>query len=51
MTTYQGTAIVEKDYEVDAKDENEARIMICDLAEAEYPEADIYLVKEVFDIG
>lgn len=44
---YTGTAVMEKDYEVLADDENEARLAILDIADLEYPDADIYLVKEI----
>lgn len=47
---YTGTAVIEKDYEVTAIDEGDARIEVLDLAEAEYPEADIYLVKAVEEV-
>lgn len=44
---YIGTAVLEKGYEVLAEDEGEARLMIIDLAEEEWPDADLYLVKDV----
>jgi len=51
MTMYVGTAVIEKDYEVNAPDENEARLLILDEADRDYPDADIYLVKEIEKIG
>lgn len=51
MTMYAGTAVIEKDYEVDVEDENEARLAILDEADREYPDANLYLVKEIEKIG
>lgn len=48
---YYGTAVIEKEYEVDAPDENEARLSILDICDIEYPGADIYLVKEIDKVG
>lgn len=44
---YIGTAVVEKGMEVEADDENDARLAIIDLADEAWPDADLYLVKEV----
>lgn len=51
MTHYVGTAVVEKEYEVHADDENDARLAILDEADREYPDANLYLVKEIEKIG
>jgi len=51
MNMYVGTAVIEKDYEVNAEDENEARLIILDEADREYPDAELYLVKEIEKIG
>lgn len=48
---YVGTAVIEKDYEVNAADENDARLAILDEADREYPNAELYLVKEIEKIG
>lgn len=42
-----GTAVLEKGYEIEAEDEGDARLTIIDLAEEEWPDADLYLVKDV----
>lgn len=44
---YTGTAVVHKDFEVTADDEADARLNIIDLAEDEWPDADLYLVKDI----
>lgn len=44
---YIGTAVLEKQYTVLADDESEARLNIIDLAEEEWPDADLYLVKDI----
>lgn len=51
MIMYVGTAVIEKDYEVTAEDENEARLIIIDESDREFPGADLYLVKEIEKIG
>lgn len=51
---FTGTAVIEKDYEVDVPDdtdENEARLAILDIVDVEYPDADLYLIKEIEKIG
>lgn len=50
MPKYTGTAVIQKDYEVLADNEDDARLDIIDIADAEYPNADLYLVRDIQEV-
>lgn len=51
MADYSGTVYANRDYTVVADDEEQAKEFIYDLADEDFPQADVIVVKDIYEVS